>query len=121
MAGSIDFNTQSVAALQVKPLRAPSPEPKKAEETGQDTDKLKKAAEETPAPSKGDLVKTEGAKALLINRDLSFSVDQESGKVIAKVTDGETGKVIRVIPSEDVTKTHELVGAPTGLLVDAAS
>jgi len=37
-----------------------------------------------------------------IGRDLSFSVDNDSGRTIIKVMDSETDEVIRQIPSEEV-------------------
>ena len=36
-----------------------------------------------------------------LNRNLSFSVDQDSGKVLVKVVDADTHEVIRQIPSEE--------------------
>jgi flagellar protein FlaG len=36
------------------------------------------------------------------NRQLEFSVDQDSGKTIIKVIDADTGDTIRDIPSEEV-------------------
>lgn len=37
-----------------------------------------------------------------LGRDLSFSVDNDSGRTIIKVMDSETDEVIRQIPSEEV-------------------
>ncbi len=39
---------------------------------------------------------------LVHNHQLSFSVDEELGKVIIVVTDPESGEVVRQIPSEEV-------------------
>ena len=41
------------------------------------------------------------------NRQLNFSVDEASSKLVVKVTDAESGKVIRQIPSEEVLKLSE--------------
>lgn len=37
-------------------------------------------------------------------RNLDFSVDDSTGEVVVKVLDGESGKLIRQIPSEEVLK-----------------
>jgi len=37
-----------------------------------------------------------------VDRQLQFSVDDDSGKVMIKVIDSETGETIREIPSEEV-------------------
>lgn len=41
------------------------------------------------------------------NRQLNFSVDEGSERPVVKVTDTESGKVIRQIPSEEVLKLSE--------------
>lgn len=57
------------------------------------------------------------------NRQLNFSVDEGSNKQVVKVTDAESGKVIRQIPTEEVLKLSERlqelqteVGTAVGLL-----
>jgi flagellar protein FlaG len=57
------------------------------------------------------------------SRQLNFSVDEGSNKQVVKVTDTESGKVIRQIPSEEVLKLSERlqdlqteVGTAVGLL-----
>ncbi len=37
-----------------------------------------------------------------VNRQLQFSVDEESGKTIVKVVDAETGETVRAIPPEEI-------------------
>ena len=37
-----------------------------------------------------------------VQRDLSFNVDQESGRTVIRVIDSESGELIRQIPSEDL-------------------
>ena len=56
-------------------------------------------------------------------RQLNFSVDEDSNKQIVKVTDAESGDVIRQIPSEEVLQLSERlqnlqteVGTAVGLL-----
>ncbi|MGJ8681841.1 flagellar protein FlaG [Paraglaciecola sp.] len=57
------------------------------------------------------------------NRQLNFSIDEDSKKQIVKVTDTESGEVIRQIPSEEILQLsdrlrdlHTDVGAAVGLL-----
>ena len=57
------------------------------------------------------------------NRQLNFSVDEGSNKQVVKVTDAESGKIIRQIPSEEVLALSERlqdlqteVGTAVGLL-----
>ena len=42
-----------------------------------------------------------------VNRQLQFSVDEESGKTIVKVIDAETGETIRDIPPEEILKMQK--------------
>ncbi|MFT6778643.1 MAG: flagellar protein FlaG [Paraglaciecola sp.] len=57
------------------------------------------------------------------NRQLNFSVDEGSNKQVVKVTDAQSGKIIRQIPSEELLKLSERlqdlqteVGTAVGLL-----
>ncbi|GAC20844.1 flagellar protein FlaG [Paraglaciecola arctica] len=57
------------------------------------------------------------------SRQLNFSVDEGSNKQVVKVTDSESGKIIRQIPTEEVLKLSERlqdlqteVGTAVGLL-----
>lgn len=57
------------------------------------------------------------------NRQLNFSVDEGSDRPVVKVTDAESGEIIRQIPSEEVLRLSERlkdlqsdVGAAVGVL-----
>ena len=57
------------------------------------------------------------------NRQLSFTVDEDSNRAVVKVTDSESGEIIRQIPSEEVLALSERikelqsdVGAAVGVL-----
>ena len=57
------------------------------------------------------------------NRQLNFSVDEGSNKSVVRVTDSESGEIIRQIPSEEVLRLSERlkdlqsdVGAAVGVL-----
>ena len=49
--------------------------------------------------------------------NLSFTVDQGSGKTLVRVTDTETGKVIRQIPSEEMIAMAEALDKMQGMLL----
>jgi flagellar protein FlaG len=57
------------------------------------------------------------------NRQLDFSIDEDSKKQVVKVTDTESGEVIRQIPSEEILQVstrlrdlHTDVGSAVGVL-----
>ena len=50
-------------------------------------------------------------------RDLQFSVDQESGRMVIKVVDSKTEQVIRQIPSEETLRIAQNLGFPDSLMV----
>lgn len=50
----------------------------------------------------GEAVENLNQYAQSVQRQLEFSVDEESGKTIIKVIDAETGETIRDIPPEEV-------------------
>ena len=49
--------------------------------------------------------------------NLTFTVDQGSGKTVVKLMDSETGKVIRQIPSEEMIAMSEALDKMQGLLL----
>lgn len=49
-------------------------------------------------------------------RDLQFSVDQDSGRTVIKVVDSETEQVIRQIPSEETLRMVEQLDSPESLM-----
>ena len=54
-----------------------------------------------------------------LQRNLDFSVDDSSGQVVVKVIDGESGKLIRQIPSEDLLRLSERLEDMRSLLFKA--
>ncbi|WP_070886725.1 flagellar protein FlaG [Pseudomonas argentinensis] len=54
-----------------------------------------------------------------IRRDLKFSMDDESGKVVVKVTDSKTGEVIRQMPSEEALRLAQRLDEARSLLFKA--
>lgn len=54
-----------------------------------------------------------------VRRDLNFSLDDSSGRVVVKVTDSSSGDVIRQIPSEEALKLAESLSEARSLLFSA--
>lgn len=52
-----------------------------------------------------------------VSRDLDFSIDEASGRVVAQVIDSESGTLIRQIPSEEVLKLAEHLDDFSSLLL----
>ena len=51
-----------------------------------------------------------------LQRELRFSVDDNSGETVVKVVDRHTDEVVRQIPSEDILQLRERLEAATGAL-----
>jgi len=54
----------------------------------------------------------------IFNRKLDFRVDEATNRVVVKVIDTETDKVIKEIPSEQVIRLAAKIKEMIGLLVD---
>lgn len=52
-------------------------------------------------------------------RNLEFSMDEESGKIVVKVIASETGEVIRQLPSEEALRIANSLSDVNSLLFDA--
>ncbi|WP_026144912.1 flagellar protein FlaG [Pseudomonas asplenii] len=53
-----------------------------------------------------------------IKRNLEFSIDEHSGKVIVKVIASETGEVVRQIPSAEAMKLADSLSSASSVLFD---
>ena len=54
-----------------------------------------------------------------LQRNLDFSVDDSTGQVVVRVVDGDSGKVVRQIPSEDILRLAERLDEMRSLLFEA--
>ncbi|AWL02463.1 flagellin [Stutzerimonas stutzeri] len=54
-----------------------------------------------------------------IQRNLDFSVDDSTGQVVVKVIDGDSGKLVRQIPSEELLRLSERLDDMRSLLFKA--
>lgn len=59
------------------------------------------------------------AFAQSIQRNLNFALDDSTGRMVVKVTDGVSGEVIRQIPSEDALRLAESLEEVRSLLFKA--
>jgi len=66
-----------------------------------------------------DLVERFRSQVQSIQRDLSFSVDDSTGDVVVKVIDGDSGTVVRQIPSEEILRLTERLDEMRSLLFEA--
>ena len=93
------------------------------------TDKVARELADTQDTLNSNSVNIESAVAEIsefvqsTNRSLSFSIDEQSKRSVVKVTDTDSGDVIRQIPSEEVLALSERikelqtdVGAAVGVL-----
>ncbi len=66
-----------------------------------------------------DLVEKLRSQMQHIQRDLSFSVDESTGDVVVRVIDGDSGKIVRQIPSEEILRLTERLDEMRSLLFEA--
>lgn len=80
---------------------------RKRQEERKDEDELTKAVDEMNERSE------------LLRRNLQFSVDDESGRMVIKVVDSQTDEVIRQIPKEEMLEIARSLEKAEGLLFRA--
>jgi len=66
-----------------------------------------------------DLVERFRSQVQSIQRDLNFSVDDSTGDVVVQVIDGDSGKVVRQIPSEEILRLTERLDEMRSLMFEA--
>jgi len=64
-----------------------------------------------------EAVKAINAQVQRVAQNLKFTVDQDSGKTVVKVVEGESGKIIRQIPSEEALAISEALEKMQGLII----
>jgi flagellar protein FlaG len=69
-------------------------------------------------PGNGTSGSAAGRMSSSINRKLKFVVNHESNKVIVNVIDGNTNKVIKVLPPEELQRLSNGSPMETGTLFD---
>jgi flagellar protein FlaG len=97
-----------------KTLQTPHPNPvqdRMLRDVAAKADKEKRAKVEAAVKKLADVVNAGSI-------ELSFSVDQSSDQIVVRVTDANTGKVIRQIPSEEMLRLSRNIKEMIGLFYD---
>lgn len=69
----------------------------------------------------GEAVERIRTQMQALQRNLSFSVDDSTGEVVVQVLDGDSGKVVRQIPSEDILRLADRLDEMRSLLFEATA
>jgi len=85
----------------------------------QPLNEMPRAAEASPKESAYSAVDKFKTLVQELQRNLDFSVDEASGQVVVKVVDGESGKLVRQIPSEELLRLSERLEDMRSLLFKA--
>lgn len=97
---------EAIAAAELAKQQAADAEQQQADQEPLSHDQLEVVVQQLQ-----DFVET-------LNRGIAFTVDQESGKDVIKVTNRESGELVRQIPSEEVLLLASRLSEATGLLVN---
>ena len=108
----VDYLTKRGAVPQQDPKQpvptAADAVPAKVNPEQVDSEEVKQAALEINHPIKS------------LNDHLQFSVDDTTKSVVVKLIDGDTGKVLRQIPPEEILRLRAYYREHEGLLVNTA-
>lgn len=66
----------------------------------------------------GEAVEKLLAQMQSAQRDLNFSIDDSTGDLVVRVVDGESGTVVRQIPSEEILRLAERLDEMRSLLFE---
>jgi len=111
------------------PVQNSKPHIEPAQQQAQQNEKQKEIAEmaekqihEVQKPVSRDEIERYLKKALndasILNRDLRYSINRETNRIIVKVVDKTTDKVIKEIPPEAIQRLQDSIREAIGLLVD---
>ena len=71
-----------------------------------------------------NVVKRLNENVQMVNRDLQFSVDEQSGRSVIRVVNAETQELVRQIPSEEILRISQYIKEQTadvsGLIFQAS-
>ena len=93
--------------------QAPSEEALPLQETN---DKPEESDRDVEPEELASVVENLNGMAQSVRRDLSFSLQNDTGKVVVEVTDSSTGELIRKIPSEEALKLSERIADVRSLM-----
>lgn len=79
----------------------------------------KKVAQEMPLDHQtvGKMVERMNERIQHVTRDIRFSVDEDTDKVVVKIIDHHSGEVVRQIPSEELLKLAERLDDLRGMFL----
>lgn len=93
---------------------APSPTPDSVKEVGglsfEADQELQAKRHDTSGLNQPDLESQIGdvlSRVQIVQRDLNFKIDDSTGQIVVKVIDGQSGKLVRQIPSEELLELAE--------------
>ena len=92
---------------------------------GRSLEDVRTSAQQEAEPNEASRSQVEGAVSAIqefvqsVKRNLDFRVDDSSGRVVVKVTDRESGDVIRQMPTEEALKLAESLDEVRSLLFKA--
>lgn len=74
---------------------------------------LPPGSNEVSAEELQSVVKRLNEHVQMVNRDLQFSVDEQSGRSVIRVVNAETQELVRQIPSEEVLRISQYIKEQT--------
>ncbi len=112
--------TQPVSQLQVPVAQKPD-EVQRNEPAARGQDLPPDPMEDVEKPADAEQVKAAVSKisdfVQNFQRDLLFSIDEDSNRLVVKVVDSETQEVIRQIPSEEMLRIAKDLDSPESLIL----
>lgn len=90
---------RAAVAAETFPKASPPPEQPSREQIKQVVEEIRKSLSQTAA------------------NNLQFSIDDETGQTIVRVTDKQTGELIRQIPSEELVELAKSLDRMQGMLL----
>ena len=123
MAGNLQLSTPKVTGSLAIDWSDPKTKAQPSEEKFEKKLDSEKSEEQKSLSEKtvSDVADALNSVSKAIDRNLQFSVDKETGRIVIKVTDGDTGELVRMIPPEDISKMRQSFGSLVGLLFNDQS
>lgn len=116
---SVKLNLSYPAARHATPVADPAVEKPRAEITPVvDVKEVRKTAETEQEKLKMAVQEIEKF-VQSVKRNLEFSIDEPSGKVVVKVIASDSGEVVRQIPNEEILKLANSLNDASSLLFSA--
>lgn len=120
---NLDANEQMVNQALVKPAQEQPKTAKSREVPEQEPTTIKNNSEniENVRDNLEDSIQNFEALSEQFNTGLDLSIDQDSDKLVVKVVNKTTGKIIREIPSEEFLEFSERMHDFLGVLFDGTA